>query len=146
MWCLTLNHDRSWMIMWCVVFNLDHDLSGMIMWCVEFYLDHDLSWMIMWCDLLLVYYIIKMSTQTLLLYDPLHFPLIYLNHIRLYKTLSYRSHTLCFFYFTDVMLRFIYIYVHFYVSIYYYYNPALCALNILLLSIIPSSFYGNHTT
>ncbi len=39
--------------------------------------------------LLLVYYIITTSTQPLLLYDPLLFLLIYLNHIRLHKTLSY---------------------------------------------------------
>ncbi len=54
------------------------------------------------------------------LYNPLLFLLIYLNHIRLYKTLPYRSYTLVFFY-----LLFIYIYVHFYVFIYYYYYHAL---------------------
>ncbi len=69
-----------------------------------------------------------MSTQPLLMYDPLLFLLIYLNHIRLYKTLSYRSHTLCFF--TLLILTFIYIYVHFYVFIYYYYYHALGALYI----------------
>ncbi len=35
-----------------------------------------------------------MSTQPLLLYDRLLYLLIYLNHIRLYKTPSYHSHTL----------------------------------------------------
>ncbi len=78
--------------------------------------------------LFLVYYIIRMSTQALLLYDPLLFLLIYSNHIRLHKTLSYRSVSLCFF--TLLILKFIYIYVHFYVFIYYYYYHALGALNI----------------
>ncbi len=70
---------------------------------------------------------VRMSTQTLLLYDPLLFLLLYLNHIRFHKTLSYLSHALCFF--TLLILWFIYIYVHFYVFIYYYYD-ALCALYI----------------
>ncbi len=35
--------------------------------------------------LLLVYYIVRMSTQPLLLYDPLLFLLLYLNHFMLYK-------------------------------------------------------------
>ncbi len=75
----------------------------------------------MWC-------IIRMSTQRVLLYDSLLFLLIYLNHIRLHKTLSYRSYSLCFF--TLLILIFIYIYVHYYVFIYYYYYHALGALNI----------------
>ncbi len=58
--------------------------------------------------------------------DPLLFLLMYLNHIRLHKTLSYRSYTLCFY--TLLILRFIYIDVHFYVFIYYYYYHALGAL------------------
>ncbi len=65
-----------------------------------------------------------MSTQPLLLYDPLRFLLIYLNHIRL----LYRSYSLCFV--TLLILTFIYIYVHFYVFIYYYYYHALGAMNI----------------
>ncbi len=44
--------------------------------------------------LLLAYYIIRMATQPLLLYDPLLFLLIYLNHIRLHKILSYRTYSL----------------------------------------------------
>ncbi len=47
--------------------------------------------------ILLVYYIIRMSTQPFLLYNPLLLLLIYLNHIRLHKTLSYRSYSLYFF-------------------------------------------------
>ncbi len=78
--------------------------------------------------LLLVYYIIRTSTQPLLLYDPLLFLLIYLNHIRLHKTLSYHSYYLYFF--TLLILNFIYIYVHYYVFVYYYYYPALGALKI----------------
>ncbi len=70
----------------------------------------------------------KVSTQPALLYDPLLFLLIYLNHIRPHKTLSYRSYSLYFF--TLLILKFIYIYVHYYVFIYYYYYPALGALNI----------------
>ncbi len=77
--------------------------------------------------LLLVYYIIRMSTQPLLLYDPLLFLLIYLNHIRLHKTPSYRSYSLYFF--TLLILKIIYIYVHYYVFIIFYYS-ALVALNI----------------
>ncbi len=61
----------------------------------------------------------------LLLYDPLRFILIYLNHIRLYKTPSYRSHTL-------LILRLIDIYVHYYVFIYYYYYHVLGPLYIYL--------------
>ncbi len=45
-----------------------------------------------------------MSTQPLVLYDPLRFLLIYLNHIRLHKTLSYRSYSLYFLYFTDIKI------------------------------------------
>ncbi len=44
------------------------------------------------------------------------FLFLYLNHIRLFKTLPYHSHTLCFF--TLLILWFIYIYVQFYVFIY----------------------------
>ncbi len=55
------------------------------------------------------------------------FLLIYLNHIRLHKTLSYLSYSLCFF--TLLILKFIYIYVH-YVFIYYYYYHVLGGLNI----------------
>ncbi len=84
-----------------------------------------------------------MSTQPLPLYDALRFLLIYLNHIRLHKTLSYHSYSLHFF--TLLILKFIYIYEHYYVFIYYYYYPALGALNTLLLTIMPSSFYANHT-
>ncbi len=69
-----------------------------------------------------------MSTQPLLLYDPLLFLLIYFNHIRLHKTLSHRSYSPYFF--TLLILTFIYVYVHYYVFIYYYYYPALGALNI----------------
>ncbi len=65
-----------------------------------------------------MYYIIRMSTQILLLYYPLFFLLIYLNHIKLHKIRSYRSYYLCFF--TLLILKFIYTYVHFYVFIYYY--------------------------
>ncbi len=78
--------------------------------------------------LLLVYYLIRMSTQPILLYDRLLFLLIYLNHIRLHKALSYRSYSLSFF--TLLILKFIYIYVHYYVFIYYYYYSPLGALNI----------------
>ncbi len=68
------------------------------------------------------------STQPLLLYDPLLFLLIYLNHIRLHKTLSYCSYSQNKIYFTDIKT---YIYViYYYVFIYYYYYPALGALNI----------------
>ncbi len=79
-------------------------------------------------NLNLVYYIIRTSTQRLLLCDTLLFLLIYLNHIRLHKTLSYRSYSLYFF--TLLILKFIYIYVHYYVFLYYYCYPALGALNI----------------
>ncbi len=78
--------------------------------------------------LLLVYYIIRTSTQPPLLYDPLLFLLIYLNHFRLYKTLSYHSYSLWIF--TLLILKCIYIYLHYYVFIYYYYYPALGALKI----------------
>ncbi len=43
------------------------------------------------------------------------FLLLYLNHIRLYKTLSYHSHTLCFF--TLLILWFIYIYIYIYIYV-----------------------------
>ncbi len=66
--------------------------------------------------------------QSLLLYDPLLFILIYLNHIRLYNSLSHRSHTL--YLFTLLILVFIHIYIHFYVFIYYYYYHDLGALYI----------------
>ncbi len=56
--------------------------------------------------LLLVYYIIKLSTQPVLLYDPLLFPFIILQS-HMYKTLSYQSHTVCLF--TLLTLWFIYI-------------------------------------
>ncbi len=52
-----------------------------------------------------------MSTQPLLLYDPLLFLLIYLNHIRIHKTLSYHSYSLYIFYL--LILKSIYIYVHY---------------------------------
>ncbi len=51
-----------------------------------------------------------MSTQPLLLYDPLLFLLIYLNHIRLHKTLSYHSYSL--YLFTLLILKFIDIFMH----------------------------------
>ncbi len=54
--------------------------------------------------------------------------LIYLNHIRLHKTLSHRSYSPYFF--TLLILKFIYIYVDYYVFIYYYYYTILGALNI----------------
>ncbi len=44
----------------------------------------------------------------LLLCDPLLFLLLYLNHIMLYKTLSYHFHTQFVFYFIDIM---VYIYL-----------------------------------
>ncbi len=62
-----------------------------------------------------------MSTQPLLLYNPLLF-----LYIWLYETLSYHSHTLCFFYFTDIMV--------------YIYLCTLLYVYILLLSIMP--YYG----
>ncbi len=81
---------------------------------------------------------------SLLLYDPLHFLLIYLNHIRLHKTLSYRSYSLYFF--TLLILKCIYIYVQYYVFIHLLLLSCFgCSPCILLLSIIPSSFYANHT-
>ncbi len=54
-----------------------------------------------------------MSTQPLLLFDPLLFLLLWINYIRLYKTLSYRSHALCF---VDIMVyiylcTFLYVYI-----------------------------------
>ncbi len=55
------------------------------------------------------------------------FPFNILN-IRLHKTLSYCSYSLYFF--TLLILNFIYIYLHYYVFIYYYYCPALGAHNI----------------
>ncbi len=67
-----------------------------------------------------------MSTQPLVLYGPLYYLLLYLNHIGIYKTLSYHSHTLCCF--TLLIIWFIYIYVHVYVFIYYDYYHALGAL------------------
>ncbi len=70
-----------------------------------------------------------MSTQPLLLYDPLLFLLIYVNHIRLHNTLSYSLYSLYFF--TLLILKFIYSYVHYYMFIYDYYYPALGALNII---------------
>ncbi len=69
-----------------------------------------------------------MSTQPLLLYDPLLFLLLYLKRIMLYKTLSYHFHTQFFFYF---ILWFMYICVHYYVFIYYYYYNSLGILYIL---------------
>ncbi len=48
--------------------------------------------------LLLVYYIIRMSTQPLLLYVILlFFFFLYLNHSSLYKVLSYHSHNIWYF-------------------------------------------------
>ncbi len=95
----------------------------------------------------------KMSIHPLLLYEPLPFLLVYINHIMLYKTLSYHFHTLCistlltlwFIYCTAIM---VYINVHFYVFIYYYYYHPLGVLYIFiyLKSSIPLSFYANHTT
>ncbi len=79
------------------------------------------------------------------MYEPLLFLLSYLNHIWLYKTLSYLSHTLCFF--TLLILWFGYIYVHFYVSIYYYYYHALGALYISFIKHFTIIIlYANHTT
>ncbi len=71
------------------------------------------------------------------MYDPLIFLIIYLNHIRLCKTLSYCSNTLYFF--TLLISRFVYIYVHFYVFIYYYYYHALGALYISFYLVISRS-------
>ncbi len=84
---------------------------------------------------------VKMFTQILPLYDLLLFLSLY---IMLYKIPPYNFHTQCSF--TLLMLWFIYIYVHYYVSIYYYYYHPLGALKyILLVIIISSSFYANHT-
>ncbi len=79
---------------------------------------------------------IRISPQLFLLYDPLFFHFMYLNHITdhigpiLYAFLLYWYYGL-------------YIYVRLYVFTYHYYYHTLCALYIL--SIIPSSFYANHT-
>ncbi len=79
----------------------------------------------------------------LLLYDLLLFLLLYLNHIRLQKTLSYRSHTL--YYFTLLTLWFIYLctFLCVYILLLSCFG---CSLYSILLNIIPSSFYTNHTT
>ncbi len=85
-----------------------------------------------------------MSTQPLPLYDPLLFLLIYLNHVRLHKRLSYRSNSLCFFYFNDIK---IYIYVYTLLCVYILLLLSCFGFSqyILLLIIIPSSSYANHT-
>ncbi len=71
--------------------------------------------------LLLLYYIIRTSTQPLLLYDPLRFLLIYLNHIRLHK----HYHIIHILYtFLLYWLKLIHI------DVYYYYYHTLGALNI----------------
>ncbi len=62
----------------------------------------------------------------------------------LHKTLSYRSYSLYFF--TLLILKFIYIYVHYYVLYIIITNMHwVLLIYILLLSIIPSSFYAYHT-
>ncbi len=66
-----------------------------------------------------------------------------MDYIRLHNTLSYRSYSLCFF--TLLILKFIYIYVHYYVFILLLLSCVGCSQYIILLSIIPSSFYANHT-
>ncbi len=48
--------------------------------------------------------------QPLLLYDPLHFLLIYLSHIKLHKTVSYHSYSR--YLFTLLILKFIYIFMY----------------------------------
>ncbi len=60
-----------------------------------------------------------MSTQPILLYDPLLFFLLYFNHCIIYKTLSCHFCTQCFFYFTDIM---VYIYLCSLLCIYVKYN------------------------
>ncbi len=92
--------------------------------------------------LLLVYYI-RTSTQPLLLYDPLLFLLIYLNHIRLHKPLSYHSYSLYFFYFTDIKF-YIYLCTLRCVYILLLLSCFGCSQYIILFSIIQSSFYHNH--
>ncbi len=73
-------------------------------------------------------------------YDLILFLSQSLNHIRLYKHYHIVL-TLYQFYFTDIM---VYIYLCGPICfVYYYYYHALGAL---LLSIIPMSFYANHTT
>ncbi len=80
-----------------------------------------------------------MSTQPRLLYDPLLFLLIYLNHIRLHKTLSYRAYSLYFF-----LIYFIYIFM--YITMCYILlllSCFGCSQYILLLSII--RLYHRHS-
>ncbi len=97
--------------------NLQHWIVGLYYY--GFLVNEDIG-LILVIQLLLVYYIIRMASKPLLLYDPLLFTLLYLNHIRLYKTLNAV--------FTLLMLWFIYVYAHFYMFIYYYYYHALGVL------------------
>ncbi len=104
-------------------------------------------------NLLIVYYIARMSTQHIILCDTLFFLLLYLNHIMcppsesqltsvhimLHKTLSYHVHTLCVF--TLLILWFICTFLR--VNILLLLSSFGCFLYILLLSIMPSSFSAN---
>ncbi len=76
-------------------------------------------------------------------YDPLLILLIYLNHIRLHKTLSYRSYSL--YIITLLILNFIYLRTLLCVYILLLLSCFGCPQNIILFSIIPSSFSNNHT-
>ncbi len=77
----------------------------------------------------------------ILLYDPLPFLLVYLNHIRL--TLSYHSYSLCLF---TLLIYFVFLYLCTLLCVYILLLLSYCGCSqyILLLSIIPSSFGANH--